>query len=156
MNKNATTWQIDFFLDSQGEPSYSPSQKKELLIIGDLARVDPDDCLRIVGCENDMIISGGFNIYASEVEAVRRRFGGVADFAVIGVPHPDFGEAVVAVIVPDAGTDLDKAAIRCFAQKHLTSYKTPKAIIMMEKVIESDLRSMHRELFTVSVPPCSS
>jgi malonyl-CoA/methylmalonyl-CoA synthetase len=110
-----------FFVYTQGEPSYNPSRKKELFIIGDLARVDLDDCLRIVGCEKDMIISGGFNIYPSELEPVLRRFGGVADFAVIGDAHPDFGEAAAAVIVPDAGTDLDKAAIRVFAQKHLAS-----------------------------------
>ena len=124
-------------------------------LTGDLARLESDGHLTIVGREKDMIISGGLNVYALEVEGVLRRFDGVADCAVIGVPHFDFGEAVVAVIVPEPGARFDNAAVRAFAQEHLAVYKAPKAIVLVEKlprttmgkVIKTELREAHRDLF---------
>ena len=72
---------------------------------GDVGRLDADGVLTLIGRSKDLIISGGFNVYPAEIEAVLNELPGVAESAVVGVPHPDFGEAVVAVVVPRAGAD---------------------------------------------------
>ena len=69
-------------------------------ITGDLGRIDKDGYVHIVGRSKDLIISGGFNVYPKEVELLLDEQPGVLESAVIGVPHSDFGEAVVGVIVP--------------------------------------------------------
>jgi malonyl-CoA/methylmalonyl-CoA synthetase len=70
----------------------------------------PDGYLSIVGRSKDLIISGGYNVYPKEIELVIDAMPGVDESAVIGVPHPDFGEAVVAVVVPRQGAALDSEA----------------------------------------------
>ena len=74
---------------------------------GDVGRLDDDGYVTIVGRSKDLIISGGYNVYPAEIEGVLNELPGVAESAVVGVPHPDFGEAVVAVVVPRAGAALD-------------------------------------------------
>ncbi len=93
-------------------------------VTGDLAVRDGDGYHEIVGRTSDMVISGGLNVYPKEVEDVIDRVEGVMESAVIGVPHADFGEAVVAVVVGDAGDDEVVEACRT----RLSSYKIPKAI----------------------------
>ncbi|MEL6737276.1 MAG: AMP-binding protein, partial [Pseudomonadota bacterium] len=80
-------------------------------ITGDLGRMDEDGYVTIVGRDKDLIISGGYNIYPKEVELVLDEQPGISESAVIGVPHPDFGETVVAVIVPDQGQSPDLGAL---------------------------------------------
>ena len=70
---------------------------------GDVGRFDAEGYLSIVGRSKDLIISGGYNVYPAEIEGVLNELPGVGESAVIGVPHPDFGEAVVAVVVARAG-----------------------------------------------------
>lgn len=93
---------------------------------GDLGRMDPDGYVYLLDRKNDMIISGGMNVYSTEVENVVQACPGVAQVAVTGIPHPDWGEAVVAFVVPtDEGFDEGAAAARCRAE--LAAYKRPKA-----------------------------
>jgi malonyl-CoA/methylmalonyl-CoA synthetase len=77
---------------------------------GDVGRIDADGYVTIVGRSKDLIISGGYNVYPAEIEGYLNDMPGVAESAVIGVPHPDFGEAVVAVVVPKPGAALDGTA----------------------------------------------
>ena len=77
-------------------------------ITGDLGLVDADGYIHIVGRAKDLVISGGFNVYPKEVEAEIDAIEGVLESAVIGVPHPDFGEGVTAVVVPRPGAALDR------------------------------------------------
>ena len=70
---------------------------------GDVGKIDARGYVTIVGRSKDLIISGGFNVYPAEVEAALNDLPGVAESAVVGVPHADFGEAVVAVVVPQPG-----------------------------------------------------
>ncbi len=94
-------------------------------ITGDLGQFDPDGYLQIVGRNKDLIISGGYNIYPKEIEMLLDDLPGVRESAVVGVPHPDFGEAVVAVIVPEGDApDLD--ALRAACGRDLARYKQPK------------------------------
>jgi len=110
---------------------------------GDLGRwggVGPDGqaidtrYLSIVGRSKDLIISGGYNVYPKEVEAVIDDMAGVLESAVIGVPHPDFGEAVVAVVVAKAGEQIDSQAIQKSLKAQLANYKVPKTIHVVQEL----------------------
>lgn len=124
-------------------------------ITGDLGRIDKERYVHIVGRGKDLIISGGYNIYPKEVEQAIDEIDGVAESAVIGVPHPDFGEGVVAVVVRDAGADPDEAAILTPLASQLARFKQPKKVFFVEelprntmgKVQKNVLREEHAGLF---------
>ncbi|MEM6575665.1 MAG: malonyl-CoA synthase [Pseudomonadota bacterium] len=122
---------------------------------GDNGEWDNDGYLAIVGRAKDMVISGGLNVYPREVELLLDGLEGVAESAVIGVPHPDFGEAVVAVIVPQEGATLDEAVLRDALKPLIAAFKVPKRITTlgelprntMGKVQKNELRDRYRGLF---------
>ncbi|WP_075220584.1 malonate--CoA ligase [Acuticoccus yangtzensis] len=122
---------------------------------GDLGKVDEDGYVHIVGRGKDLIISGGFNVYPKEIESVIDELPGVDESAVIGVPHPDFGEGVVAVIVPRAGASLDAASIESALTDKLARFKQPKLIDFVDalprntmgKVQKNVLREKHAAAF---------
>ncbi len=125
-------------------------------ITGDLGLVDADGYLHIVGRGKDLIISGGFNVYPREVEALLDEAEAVAESAVIGVPHPDFGEAVLAVIVPAPGTTPDPAALAGLLAGRIARYKAPKGFEIVDalprnamgKVQKAALRARYAHSFT--------
>ncbi len=98
------------------------------LSVGDMARRDPDGFYTLVDRKNNTIISGGENVYPSEVEAVLARHPAVRDVAVIGRPHDRWGEAVHAVIVPRDGTAVDEAALLAWCADRIAGYKKPKSV----------------------------
>ncbi len=120
-------------------------------ITGDVGRQDPDGRLWHSGRVSDMIISGGLNVYPKEVELVLDEMEGVIESAVIGCPHPDFGEAVVAVV---AGTG-DEAAMIAAARGVLAAFKAPKRVFFvpdlprnaMGKVLKAELRRTYAHTF---------
>jgi malonyl-CoA/methylmalonyl-CoA synthetase len=97
---------------------------------GDVGAVDSDGYFRIVGRLKELIISGGYNVYPREVEDVLRGHPSVTDAAVVGVPHPDWGEQVVAY-VEGSGSDVELLA---FAAERLAPYKRPKQIRFVEQL----------------------
>jgi len=101
---------------------------------GDLGMFDGDGYLTLVGRSKDLVITGGLNVYPKEVEAVLDGLAGVAESAVIGVPDPDFGETVVAVVVAVAGAELDPVTIRTEARQHLAGFKVPKAVHVVDEL----------------------
>ena len=124
-------------------------------ISGDVAERDEAGIIKIVGRSKDLIISGGFNVYPKEIELVIDALPGVAESAVIGIPHPDFGEGVVAVVVAQRGAALDPAAIRAATASGLAAFKRPKDVIVVEdlprnamgKVQKAVLRTRYDGLF---------
>ena len=124
-------------------------------ISGDVAKRDADGFISIVGRNKDLIISGAFNVYPKEVELVIDALPGVEEAAVIGVPHPDFGEGVVAVVVARSGAVVDPAEIRAATSRQLAAFKRPKAVIVvnelprnaMGKVQKALLRTEYGHLF---------
>jgi malonyl-CoA/methylmalonyl-CoA synthetase len=124
-------------------------------VTGDLGRFDADGYLQIVGREKDLIISGGYNVYPREIEEVLDAQPGVAESAVIGVPHADFGETPVALIVPEPGAEPDPEAISAALAGALARYKHPAALRVVEelprnamgKVQKAALRERFRDLF---------
>jgi malonyl-CoA/methylmalonyl-CoA synthetase len=122
---------------------------------GDLGRIDRDGYLHIVGRAKDLVISGGYNVYPKEVEMELDALSGVLESAVFGIPHPDFGEAVTAVIVPQAFAALSEADIINSLQTRLARYKIPKRVLIVDelprntmgKVQKNVLRTVHASLY---------
>lgn len=116
-------------------------------ITGDFGRIDPDGALCVLGRGTELIISGGFNIYPKEVEAGLNAMPEIAESAVIGVPHPDFGEAVVAVVqlVPDAAGFSENAAKEHLAAG-LARYKIPKRIEVIAEMPRNTLGKIRKNV----------
>ncbi|MCM5680616.1 malonyl-CoA synthase [Schlegelella sp. S2-27] len=122
---------------------------------GDVGRFDEHGHLTIVGRSKDLIISGGYNIYPAEVESYLNDTEGVAESAVVGVPHADFGEGVIAFVVPRPGVALDEAGLLARLKRQIANYKVPKRIFFadelprnaMGKVQKNVLRGLHERLF---------
>ena len=124
-------------------------------ITGDLVKRDEDGYIHIVGRAKDLIISGGYNIYPKEIELLLDEQDGVLESAVVGVPHPDFGEAVVAVVVASSPA-FDVATALEAIRGELARFKHPKHLDvvdalprnMMGKVQKNMLRDQYASLFT--------
>ncbi len=101
---------------------------------GDVGAFDEEGYLSIVGRAKDLIISGGYNVYPKEIELVLDALPGVLESAVIGVPHPDFGEAVTAVLVPQKGAQLSEQEILAHLKIQLANYKVPKQVHVVEEL----------------------
>ncbi|MEN3297409.1 MAG: feruloyl-CoA synthase [Burkholderiales bacterium] len=101
---------------------------------GDLARMDEDGYLFIVDRVKDMIITGGENVYSKEVEDVLASHPGVAEAAVIGIPHPEWGESVTAIIVPKAGGAVLAEDVQAYCAGMLAKYKVPRHIRIVDAV----------------------
>jgi malonyl-CoA/methylmalonyl-CoA synthetase len=124
-------------------------------ITGDLALVDSDGYIHIVGRAKDLVISGGFNVYPKEVETEIDAIEGVLESAVFGAPHADFGEAVTAAVVARPGATLTETAILSALSRRLAKFKAPKQIVLVEslprnamgKVQKAALREAHKDIY---------
>jgi malonyl-CoA/methylmalonyl-CoA synthetase len=122
---------------------------------GDVGKIDERGYVVIVGRSKDLIITGGYNVYPAEVESYLNDLPGVAESAVIGVPHPDFGEAVVAVVAARAGVPPDAPALLSALKNKIANFKVPKHLFVvnelprnvMGKVQKALLREQHKGLF---------
>ncbi len=120
-------------------------------ITGDVGRRDPDGRLYISGRAKDLIISGGYNVYPKEIELVLDDMPGVTESAVIGLPHPDFGEGVCAVVIGNG----NESAMIAECRTKLAAFKIPKRILFVDdlprnamgKVQKNLLRQRHADLF---------
>lgn len=114
---------------------------------GDLARWDADGYVTIVGRAKDLIISGGLNIYPKEIEGYIDRLDGVAESAVIGLPHPDFGEVVTAVVVPKPGrADLNERTILEALKGTIAGFKIPKAIFFAQELPRNTMGKVQKNI----------
>ncbi|MDT4827108.1 Long-chain-fatty-acid--CoA ligase [compost metagenome] len=122
---------------------------------GDVGKIDARGYITIVGRSKDLIISGGYNVYPAEIEGYINEMAGVAESAVIGVPHPDFGEVGVAIVIPKGGATIDADAIVAELKAKLANFKIPKRCFVvpelprntMGKVQKALLRAEHKGLF---------
>ncbi|OZI71137.1 malonate--CoA ligase [Bordetella genomosp. 12] len=106
----------------------------------------PAEYLSIVGRSKDLIISGGYNVYPKEIESVIDDMPGVAESAVIGVPHPDFGEAVVAVVVPKPQARLDAEAMQQALKARIANFKVPKRIHIVDQLPRNTMGKVQKNL----------
>ncbi|MDP2031906.1 MAG: malonyl-CoA synthase [Polaromonas sp.] len=122
---------------------------------GDVGKIDERGYIHIVGRSKDLIISGGYNVYPAEIEGYINDMPGVAESAVVGVPHPDFGEVGVAIVIAKPGSTLDGDAIIAALKASLANFKVPKRCFVvkelprntMGKVQKNLLREQHKALF---------
>ena len=123
---------------------------------GDVGQQDARGYVTIVGRSKDLIISGGYNVYPAEIEGVLNELPGVQESAIVGVPHPDFGEVGVAVVIARAGAKPDPDALLATLKARLANYKIPKRCFVlaelprntMGKVQKNLLRERYKDLFT--------
>ena len=133
-------------------------RKDGYFITGDMAQMAEDGRITISGRSKDLIISGGFNVYPKEIELVLDEYEEIGESAVIGVPHPDFGEGVIAIVTPGTNDTFEEAAICADLAGRLAKFKVPKRIFMtdalprnaMGKVQKAELRAQFKECFTGS------
>jgi len=124
-------------------------------ISGDLGRVDEDGYIAIVGRDKDLIISGGFNVYPAEVENAIDAIDGIAEVAVIGVPHADFGEGVTAIVVASNENAPDENEIKRQLSADLAKYKMPKKVFFIDalprnkmgKIQKNQLREEYKNIY---------
>jgi malonyl-CoA/methylmalonyl-CoA synthetase len=125
-------------------------------ITGDIAVMGEDGRVTIVGRAKDLIISGGYNVYPKEIESVIDELPGVKESAVIGVPHPDFGEGVTAVVVPDGRAEISEQSLIAALHDLLARFKQPKRVFIadelprntMGKVQKNILRETYKKTFS--------
>ncbi|MBA2961527.1 MULTISPECIES: malonate--CoA ligase [Ramlibacter] len=123
---------------------------------GDVGLVDERGYARIVGRSKDLIISGGYNVYPAEIEGYINELPGVAESALVGVPHPDFGEVGVAVVTARPGATVEPDAVIATLKSRLANFKIPKRCFVVDelprntmgKVQKNLLRDQHKGLFT--------
>jgi malonyl-CoA/methylmalonyl-CoA synthetase len=122
---------------------------------GDVGKVDERGYVSIVGRSKDLIISGGYNVYPAEIEGYINELPGVAESALVGVPHPDFGEVGVAVVVTRPGATVQGDDVIAALKARLANFKIPKRCFVvgelprntMGKVQKNLLREQHKALF---------
>ncbi len=122
---------------------------------GDVGQIDARGYVSIVGRSKDLIISGGYNVYPAEIEGYINDLPGVAESAVVGVPHPDFGEVGVAVVIAKPGAMLQPEQIVAALKSKVANFKIPKKCFVvpelprntMGKVQKNLLREQHQALF---------
>ena len=138
------------------EKTAAELRENGFFITGDLGMIDEDGYVQIVGRDKDLIISGGYNIYPKEIELVLDAQPGVLESAVIGVPHADFGETVLGLIVAEKGEAPDLSQIMDAASASLARFKHPRDLLIVDelprntmgKVQKNLLREEHKNLFT--------
>ncbi|MDD5031141.1 MAG: AMP-binding protein, partial [Rhodoferax sp.] len=113
---------------------------------GDVGKQDSDGSVTIVGRSKDLIISGGYNVYPAELESFINDLPGVAESAVVGVPHPDFGEVGVALVVPRAGAALDATAILAQLKASVANYKVPKQCFVVTELPRNTMGKVQKNL----------
>jgi len=142
----------------KGDQNTRELWRGELLHTGDVGYIAPDGYVYLTDRKKDMVLRGGYNIFAVEVERVLLEMPEVLEAAVIGVPHPDLGEDVLAVVVPKPGFKGDEGnltpeAINAFCRQHLADYKCPRHVVFLDelpknamaKILKADLRQRYRD-----------
>jgi malonyl-CoA/methylmalonyl-CoA synthetase len=131
----------------QPEKTEAEFRKDGFFITGDVAMIDARGYIHIVGRAKDLIISGGFNVYPKEIELCIDQIEGVQESAVIGVPHPDFGEAVVAVVKrASGGAEVSADAIQSTTRAELANFKVPKKVFFVDELPRNTMGKVQKNL----------
>ncbi len=113
---------------------------------GDVGKVDERGYVTIVGRSKDLIISGGYNVYPAEIEGYINEMKGVAESALVGVPHPDFGEVGVAVVIAKPGASLQPEAIIAELKARLANFKIPKKCVVVAELPRNTMGKVQKNL----------
>jgi malonyl-CoA/methylmalonyl-CoA synthetase len=133
------------------EKTAAELRQNGFFITGDLGQFSEDGYLSIVGRAKDLIITGGYNVYPKEIEDVLNDIDGVTESAVFGVPHADFGEAIIAAIVPEDGVAVDTAALAEVVKDRLARFKHPRSYKIIDALPRNTMgkiqKNVLRDLF---------
>ena len=124
-------------------------------ITGDMATMDQEGRISIVGRAKDLVISGGYNVYPKEVENAIDEIDGVKESAIIGVPHPDFGEGVTAIIIKESHSDITEENVMSYLKEKIARFKQPNKIFFLDelprntmgKIQKKALRDTYRDIY---------
>ena len=119
-------------------------------ITGDLGKMDEQDYVHILGRGTDLVITGGLNVYPKEVESEIDALPGVVESAVMGVPHPDFGEGITAVVVCDKGADITEAEVLDALKGRLAKFKMPKRVIFVDELPRNAMGKVQKNILRVT------
>ncbi|MDA7425303.1 malonate--CoA ligase [Thalassococcus lentus] len=119
-------------------------------LTGDLGQTDQDGRITIVGRAKDLIIAGGYNIYPKEIEDVLNDFDSVLESAVFGIPHPDFGESVVAALVADKDQTIDIDAIKTGVEEKLARFKHPRKYLILNELPRNTMGKVQKNLLAAN------
>jgi malonyl-CoA/methylmalonyl-CoA synthetase len=122
-------------------------------ITGDLGQFDADGYLSIVGRQKDLIITGGYNVYPKEIEDVINDIDGVLESAVFGVPHADFGEMIIAAVVPEPKRTIAEAALRSEVEAKLARFKHPRTYQVLESLPRNTMGKVQKNLLRDGFAP---
>jgi malonyl-CoA/methylmalonyl-CoA synthetase len=121
---------------------------------GDIASLDQDGYIAIMGRDKDLIISGGLNIYPKEIEAVIDKIPGVLESAVIGLPHPDFGEAVTAIVVAEENRkDLTESSIISQLKSQIAGFKVAKQVHFVNELPRNTMGKVQKNILREKLNP---
>lgn len=113
---------------------------------GDVGRFDDKGYLSIVGRSKDLIISGGYNVYPKEIESFIDEMEGVVESAVVGLPHPDFGEAVMAVVVPKTDASLTEEQVIAWLKSRIANFKVPKRVFFVAELPRNTMGKVQKNV----------
>jgi malonyl-CoA/methylmalonyl-CoA synthetase len=113
---------------------------------GDMGQWDADGYLHLIGRSKDLIITGGYNVYPKEIEMLIDEMAGVDESAVIGIPHPDFGEAVTAVVVAKPGVSLNPQSMIAEIKARIANFKVPKAIHIVQTLPRNAMGKVQKNI----------
>jgi malonyl-CoA/methylmalonyl-CoA synthetase len=123
---------------------------------GDVGRISDDGYVEIVGRAKDLIISGGLNVYPKEIEERIDAMEGVLESAVVGVPDPDFGEAVVAIVVAAAGHRLTEAGVIGALRAEIAGFKVPKRVILATELPRNAMGKVQKNVLREKLGPSAA
>jgi malonyl-CoA/methylmalonyl-CoA synthetase len=115
-------------------------------ITGDLGKMDERDYVHILGRGTDLVISGGLNVYPKEIESEIDALPGVVETAVIGVPHPDFGEGVTALVVRDKGVEVTEAGVLGALEQRVAKFKMPKRVLFVDELPRNTMGKVQKNI----------
>ncbi len=115
-------------------------------ITGDLGKIDAGGYVHIIGRNKDLIISGGYNVYPKEIELFLDGQPGVLESAVVGVPHPDFGETVLGILIPQPDSQPDLEAIMERAKSALARFKHPRKLVLMRELPRNTMGKVQKNI----------
>ncbi|HLI98942.1 MAG TPA: malonyl-CoA synthase [Bradyrhizobium sp.] len=115
-------------------------------ITGDLGKIDPKGYVHILGRGKDLVISGGFNVYPKEIESEIDAMPGVIESAVIGVPHADFGEGVIAIVVCDKSAGVSEASVLKALDGRLAKFKMPKRVFVVDELPRNAMGKVQKNI----------
>jgi malonyl-CoA/methylmalonyl-CoA synthetase len=115
-------------------------------ITGDISKIDERGYIHIVGRAKDLVITGGYNVYPKEVESAIDDIKGVVESAVIGCPHPDFGEGVTAVVVREKNSTLSESDITAALEQKLAKFKQPKRVFFVDELPRNTMGKVQKNV----------